>query len=274
MSMLAEARFLDDAKRVFDVLPHRTLCTWNSLIKGYSECGNPHHALILYHRMLDDAFIPNGYTFVALLTVLGELDDLEMSYRIHSEIDKKGLLGRDLYVGSNLVHMYAKRGLLVEAQYVFEMLPFQNTVVWNTLIGGFNSCEQGDNALYYFKQMQYPRNAITFVYGLKACGMTQNIDVGKDIHVQIVRNGMLERNCFLHSALIEMYVKCGSLAKAHGVFDNLVARDIISWTALISGYILHDRCKEALQCLQLMELEGVTPNATTFLCSFLLNISI
>ena len=115
VSMLAEARFIDDAKKVFDVLPHRTLCTWNSLIKAYSECGNPHHALILYHRMLDDAFIPNGYTFVALLRVLGELDDLEVSYRIHIEIDKKGLLGRDLYVGSNLVHMYAKRGFLSTA---------------------------------------------------------------------------------------------------------------------------------------------------------------
>ena len=40
----------------------------------------------------------------------------------------------------------------------------------------------------------------------------------------------------LGNALVDMYIKCGALKKAKEVFSELQARNVSSWTSLISGY--------------------------------------
>eukprot|EP00250_Pteridium_aquilinum_P029439 c39383_g1_i1 orf=1-309(+) len=64
-----------------------------------------------------------------------------------------------------------------------------------------------------------------------------------------------------------MYAKCGLLTKAQEVFDMLEVHNTVSWNALISGYVQHDLAKEALDCYEQMQLEGVTADAVTFTCS-------
>ena len=45
-----------------------------------------------------------------------------------------------------------------------------------------------------------------------------------EIHVVIAREGILETNLIVSTALVEfVYVKCGVIVKAQEVFDNLLA---------------------------------------------------
>lgn len=45
---------------------------------------------------------------------------------------------------------------------------------------------------------------------------------------------------------MNMYAKCGELDYARQLFDEMLERNIVSWTALISGYAQHNRPKECL----------------------------
>ena len=64
-------------------------------------------------------------------------------------------------------------------------------------------------------------NAVTYASLLKACGSIRAADRGKQIHDEVVRQGLLQNNFVLGIALVDMYAKCGALAKAQRVLDEL-----------------------------------------------------
>jgi pentatricopeptide repeat protein len=63
-----------------------------------------------------------------------------------------------------------------------------------------------------------------------------------------------------------MYAKCGMLTKAKEEFDELAHRDLVAWTALISGYVEDGHGNKALKCFNEMQEEGIVPDHITFLC--------
>jgi pentatricopeptide repeat protein len=89
---------------------------------------------------------------------------------------------------------------------------------------------------------------------------------GKQIHGEIVRRGLLGTNVMLGNALVDMYAKCGALAESQRALEGLHARNVVSWSALISGYAQQGRCREALGCFKRMQSEGLSPDEITFIC--------
>jgi pentatricopeptide repeat protein len=63
-----------------------------------------------------------------------------------------------------------------------------------------------------------------------------------------------------------MFAKCGVLSKAAQVLEDLPARDVVSWNAMIAGYARDGQAHEALECFALMRSEGLSPNEITFAC--------
>ncbi|XP_051152952.1 pentatricopeptide repeat-containing protein At1g08070, chloroplastic isoform X2 [Andrographis paniculata] len=59
---------------------------------------------------------------------------------------------------------------------------------------------------------------------------------GKQVHAQVLKFG-LEDNVHVHTSLINMYARNGSLDDARMVFDRSHFRDAVSFTALIAGYV-------------------------------------
>eukprot|EP00250_Pteridium_aquilinum_P033305 c5425_g1_i1 orf=1-645(-) len=107
--MLVDVGCIRDAQQVFDRLLHINEWSWDSLISGYVNHGKPHHALLLYQKMPKDGSLqPLRPTFVSLLRACVKLKDLEAGLELHTDVAKRGLLKRDLFVGSTLVDLYAK----------------------------------------------------------------------------------------------------------------------------------------------------------------------
>lgn len=59
---------------------------------------------------------------------------------------------------------------------------------------------------------------------------------GRPLHLQKSERG-LETDVSVANSLVTMYAKCGSLEGARAVFDMLPTMDVITWTALITGYV-------------------------------------
>ena len=108
-------------------------------------------------------------------------------------------------------------------------------------------------------------DAYTFSHVLKVCGLLGPTDKGQSMYMEAVLKGF-ERECFVGSALVGMYVKLKLLEEARAVFDQLEVKEVVAWTALITGYVDHDQNERALDCFNDMQKEGVSPNVVTFLC--------
>ncbi|KAH7365126.1 hypothetical protein KP509_18G010100 [Ceratopteris richardii] len=162
--------------------------------------------------------------------------------------------------------MYAKCGMLENAQKTFDELAVQNVVSWTTLITGYAQNGSGEKALYCFEQMRrddLSPNESTFSCILKACGAVGDFWKGCEVHVEIMKAALLERDIVIANALVDMYAKCGDMVKAQTVFNELSVPDVVSWSTLISGYAQHLHYEQALCCFECMKLGGVSPNIIT-----------
>ena len=188
---------------------------------------------------------------------------------IHAEIANKSLISKDIHLATALLRTYAKCGALKEAQEVFEEIPVKDVVSWTALIAGYAENGFEHEAMKYYIQMQDKGilpDGVTYVRILKICGILGSLEIGRDIDNKVRKQGLLQKDIVLGNALVDMYAKCGLLAKAQEIFDNLKSKDIVSYNALLLGCIKHGRNHQSMECFKQMQCDGIAPDAVTFLC--------
>ena len=112
---------------------------------------------------------------------------------------------------------------------------------------------------------QLDPDKVIIMCALKTCTSIRDLERGKEIHRNVVNKSIKFDHCVLNT-LVDLYATCGCLAEARQLFDELPKRDVVSWNALVSGYSLHGCGNNVLDCLEKMELEGLSPNGITFIC--------
>jgi pentatricopeptide repeat protein len=162
--------------------------------------------------------------------------------------------------------MYAKCGSIEDAWRVFNKMPSRDVVTWNAMILGQVKCGQGQKALELFREMEqegvWP-NAVTFMAVLNACASVVSLQEGRCVHEKVIQSGC-ESDILVGTSLVDMYAKCGSIEDCQRVFDKMPSRNVVTWTAIILGYVKCGQGQKALDLFQEMKQEGVHPNAFTF----------
>ncbi|KFK42821.1 hypothetical protein AALP_AA1G043600 [Arabis alpina] len=107
-------------------------------------------------------------------------------------------------------------------------------------------------------------NEYTIAAVLSACSKSGALGSGIRVHCYVLDNGIkLDRA--IGTALIDMYAKCGEVDCAATVFSNMRHKDILSWTAMIQGWAVHGRFKQAILCFRQMMYAGEKPDEVVFL---------
>ncbi|KAI5084905.1 hypothetical protein GOP47_0001078 [Adiantum capillus-veneris] len=257
VDMYSKCGFLGEALEVFGDLPVQDVVTWTALISGLVEGGFGLKALTYLEQMQLVGVFPNPSTFVCGLKACGSMKALDRGRKLHTSIVTEEFEG-NIFVGSSLIDLYAKCGLMGHAQEIFDELPVKDVVAWTALIAGFNKNGLAREALTCFQQMKSADvlpNAVTFVCTLKACGSLEVTGQGQGIHSEVLAKG-LETNQPIIASLVDMYARCGSMQEAEKVFDELEIRELMWWTALMAGYAKQSQTKQALSVLERMQLCG------------------
>ncbi|KAI5080205.1 hypothetical protein GOP47_0005684 [Adiantum capillus-veneris] len=267
--LYAGCGLLDVAASVFDAFPLKNAFLYNSLIGGYAECGHNDQVFDRFDEMKMKGVSPDAATYVCTLKACGNAKAVDKGQEIHAEIERQGLLRKNLIVGNSVVCMYTKCSFLETAQHVFYDLHTHDTVSWNTLISGYAEHGLGDEALKCFGQMQLEGNspdAITCVCCLKVCGKMVAINKGQEIHAEVERLALLQANHYVGSTLVDMYGKCGLLAKAKEVFLRLPCQDVVAWNALLGCHAEYGNGEEVLTFLEDLHRVCISPDGLTFIC--------
>ncbi|KAK7329748.1 hypothetical protein VNO77_23925 [Canavalia gladiata] len=80
------------------------------------------------------------------------------------------------------------------------------------------------------------------------------------LHASVLKKG-LQSHVFISNQVLNMYAKCGQVFLARRVFDEMSQRNIVSWSAMISGY---DQCGEHWMALNLFSQMQLLPNEYIF----------
>ncbi|CAA7396733.1 unnamed protein product [Spirodela intermedia] len=238
ISAYARMGCLEEAEKLFGEMPARDQCSWNSMVSGLAQHGLLEEALVCFSGMHADDFVLNAYSFSSALSACGGLKDCATGMQIHASISKSPLVF-DVFMGSALVDMYAKCGKPPEARRVFDSMPDRNVVSWNSLITCYEQNGPVNEALEMFRRMmecEVEPDEVTFASVASACATLLAIREGLQIHSRTVKNEKLRGDLVLGNALVDMYAKCGRVREARYMFDGMAVRNVISVTSMLSGY--------------------------------------
>lgn len=97
-------------------------------------------------------------------------------------------------------------------------------------------------------------DSITFASILPSISESANLDLAKEIHCYVIRQGV-PLDMFLKSALIDVYFKCKNVEMAQNLFNRNTEMDIVIFTTMISGYVLNRMKFSALDVFRWLLLE-------------------
>lgn len=283
---------------MFDELPHRDLVSWASILTAYNQANLSHITLSTFPIIFTlDGLQPDHFVFASLVKACTNLRVIKQGKQVHARFVVSPF-GDDDVVKSSLVDMYAKCGLPDNARLVFDLITWKNSVSWTAMISGYARTGRKSDAIELFQRMPV-KNLLTWTALISGFVQSGNgfdslnlfmemrregfsivdpfiissiigasanlvaLKLGMQIHGLVIALGY-ESSLFVSNALVDMYAKCSDFLVAKDIFDNMLVRDVVSWTSIIVGAAQHGRAEEALFLYDEMVSTGMKPNEVTF----------
>nr|CAD1819192.1 unnamed protein product [Ananas comosus var. bracteatus] len=265
LSMYSKFGEMGIARKVFDIMPTRDLTSWNTMISGYQKNNEPERALLVLFDLIGNGWGMDRATLLSVLPACADLSALKQTKEIHAYI-LRNFTEFDIFVVNAFIHVYAISGFLMGARHLFENNNKNDIVSWNSIISGYSHTGGAIESLRFFRQMNsqgIAPDTVTLIAVLGVCDRIAALQFGRSLHGYVTKRGY-DREVTVNTSLIDMYSKCGSLECSRQVFDQMITRNLISWSAMISGYGLHGHGREAVQCYSEMKMNGVVPDNVTF----------
>ncbi|KAK7245797.1 hypothetical protein RIF29_40647 [Crotalaria pallida] len=317
---------LDRARQLFDVMPSKNCVSYTTMIMGLVKNDCFGEALEVFKDMRSCGVVPNDLTLVNVISACSHFGGIWNCRMIHALAVKLRVEGLVL-VSTNLMHAYCLCSSVREAGRLFDEMPERNLVSWNVMLNGYSKAGLVDMAGELFERipdkdviswgtmidgyiqrdclhealMVYCAmlrnglgpNEVMVVNLVSACGrLTANSD-GQQLHGTVVKRGF---DCypFMQTTIIHFYAACGMMdlanlqfkvgvkdhlvswnalvagfiknkmtEKARQIFDEMPERDVFSWSTMISGYTQAEEPRMALELFHKMVASGVKPNEVT-----------
>ncbi|MQL82814.1 hypothetical protein Taro_015310 [Colocasia esculenta] len=214
---------VDDARKVFDMMPHRDVITYTSIAKGYNKLGLHHKAVGLIIHMHDEELKMDSFSLTCFLSASASLTALESGRQLHCYSIKSGLDMKTSVLNA-LVDVYGKCGIVKEAHSTFQLIPEPNDVSWNSLIYAFASNSMFSDALSAFENMRFvgtQPDGITFLLVLYACSHGGLADLGLDYFNSMKELYGISPQLDHYVCLIDLLGRAGRLEKAASVIEEM-----------------------------------------------------
>ncbi|CAN1829304.1 Pentatricopeptide repeat-containing protein At3g04750, mitochondrial [Linum perenne] len=248
---------LELARSFFDQMPNLDLVSWNSLISGYARSGEFTMIRLLLHEMRLRNMIPDSVTMSSLISAASESGDLEQGRSVHGRLIRT-LTKIDALLGSALIEMYYKNGILDKAFMIFNAVTRKDVTIWTTMITAFAFHGHGSKALKLFSAMkeEVVPNEVTFISVLSACSHSGFVDQGLTIFNSMEKYG-IQPGVEHYGCLVDLLGRSGRLHEAKLVVESMPMRPSSSiWGAVLTACRARGDVEMAEKALtELLELE-------------------
>ncbi|KAJ7975335.1 Pentatricopeptide repeat-containing protein [Quillaja saponaria] len=265
IDLYAKCGDLREAQRLFNNMSFRDIVAWNAMIAGFSLHGLYDDTIQLVVQMQKVGTTPNSSTIVAILPTIGQANALRQGMAIHGYSIRR-TFSNDVVVGTGLLDMYTKCQHISYARKIFDMMGVKNEICWSAMIGGYVTCDFMKEALELYDKMvlRYGMSPTTVTFGsiLRACAKLTDSRKGRQLHCCTLKSAV-DLDTLVGNSLLSMYAKCGIIDDAIRFFDEMVSKDTVSYSAIISGCMQNGYAEEALLIFRQMQLSGNYPDLAT-----------
>ncbi|KAI3696350.1 hypothetical protein L1987_79364 [Smallanthus sonchifolius] len=199
------------------------------------------------HQTLDSTIA--YFNFISsnpLFALLGSCRNLSSLKELHSLLIIDGHSSQ-VNLQTKLVSLYGSLGDMESARQVFDQMPNPDMFSCKVMIRWYFISDLHSETIGFYKCLRKclkEHDNVVFSIVVKACTEMRDVNEGRKVHCHVVKAGT--RDSFVLTSLVDMYAKCGDIKCSRRVFDNIVDRDVVSWTSMIVAYVQNSCADEAL----------------------------
>ncbi|XP_060197271.1 pentatricopeptide repeat-containing protein At5g66520-like isoform X1 [Lycium barbarum] len=147
---------------------------------------------------------------------------------------------------------------------------------WNTMMRAYSKQVESLKLFNQLQRIRLKADKFTFPVVLKACGHCLMIGTGGSLHSMAFKCGF-SSDLHVNNTLLRMYAGFGAVSFARLVFDEMLDRDVVSWSSMMAAYVHCNLPSDALLLFQSMKLANEKPNSISLVsllgaCSRILSI--
>ncbi|XP_014513699.1 pentatricopeptide repeat-containing protein At4g38010 [Vigna radiata var. radiata] len=201
---------------------------------------------------------------LVLLDLIHKSNGLRSFKQIHAHLLTSALVANDLvvskaaiFLGKHVTDVHYPCNFLKQFDWNLSSFPC------NLLISGYASGHLPWLAILIYRwtvRNGFVPDVYTIPAVLKSCAKFYGIVEIKQFHSVALKTG-LWCDIYVQNTLVHVYCISGDTVGAGKVFDDMLVRDVVSWTGLISGYVKAGLFNEAIALFLRMDVE---PNVATF----------
>ncbi|VVB15106.1 unnamed protein product [Arabis nemorensis] len=271
------SRRLGDALKLFDVMPERSCVSYTTLIKGYAQNDRWSEAMELYREMRNWGIMINEVTLATVISACSHLCGI-WDCRMLQSLAIKLKLDDQVFVSTNLLHMYCVCSCLKDARKLFDEMPERNLVSWNVMLNGYSKAGLIEQAKELFDQIT-EKDIVSWGTMIDGCLQKNQLDEALVFYTEMLRRGMkpsevmmvdllsasarsaggfkgLQLHCtivktgfdcydFLQATIIHFYAVSSNMELALQQFEASVKDHIASRNALIAGFVKNGMIEQA-----------------------------
>ncbi|KAK8945621.1 putative pentatricopeptide repeat-containing protein [Platanthera guangdongensis] len=245
VGMYAKCGSLNDALKVFYEIPVKSTISWNAVISSCVHNEYLIEAAQMCLEMCRIGLLMDLVTLRIVMRVASALEILDFCKFVHVYSLKVGL-ETDCFVVAELVKFLTKLGEVAYMSQLCMEVKRPDVSLYALLISGFllHGCraEAIKLAEKLLVSSVKPQGGV-WINILNICVFKEE---GNQIHSLILKTGYLSYT-YVGNAMISMYIRCGEMIEAYGIFLSMVEHDAVTWTTIMSGLTHNLYFRKALE---------------------------
>ncbi|UJR34377.1 hypothetical protein I4U23_021785 [Adineta vaga] len=243
---------IDKALNIFSTIDKKSIYLYTVIFKGLITNNKSDKVLDLYDKM---TIKPNNFTLTVIFSACAQLAN-QRAMIIGKKLLKQTLKtdSTDNIMLTSAINMLMAFGFVKDAETLFQLIKNKHTIVYGTMMKGYNNNNQPLKSLQLFQQMKNENvklDEIKFLLLINSCSQIGILSICQHIVNQIPPHFF--NNIQIGASLIDMW-ETGSIKNAQQIFQSIKNPDVVTYNAMINSFGLN------LMGLEAVKLYETIPN--------------
>ncbi|KAF6161719.1 hypothetical protein GIB67_037814 [Kingdonia uniflora] len=265
VNLYAKCKLMERASEAFNSTTAPNAVSWAGIISGFTQNGKGKMALYYFCKMNKSSEKPEEFSITSVLKALGSLAAVEYGRHVHAYVMKMGLES-SVFVGSALLDMYSKCGIVEDSVEIFRKMLTKNVVSWNSMIMGYALNGLSNESLLLFQEMSNSNvlpTCITFTGVLLACSNAGLVEEGQKYYNSMVFDYKLPPSVEHCTCMVDLLGRAGYIDDAETfILNSPFKSEPGLWRSLLNACGLYRNIyvgtRAAEKCLEFEPHESAT----------------